>query len=158
MWLRMVWMVLLFSGTILAVAMVTLMYLGGPDESKHVDKTKQQAVFLTNGQVYFGRIFNINDKFVDLRGIFYLNVSQQVQPKDNKDATAAQNTVELVKLGCELHSPMDKMVINREQVSFWENLKDTGQVSTKIAEWVKANPNGQDCKTTTNTTTQSKTP
>lgn len=153
MWLRMVWMALLFCGTILAVAMVTLLYFGGPDESKHVDQTKQQAVFLTNGQVYFGKVKAINDKFVDLRGIFYLNVDQQVQPKDNKDATSAQNSVKLVKLGCELHSPADKMIINREQISFWENLKDDGQVAKAIAEWVKANPNGQDCTAAAKTDT-----
>jgi hypothetical protein len=31
------------------------------------------------------------------------------------------------------------MVINREQMTFWENLKDSSQVVTKIKEY-KANP------------------
>ncbi len=153
MWLRVIWVVLLFSATVVVVMLVFLLYLGGPDESKNIDKKKQQAVFLTNGQVYFGKINNVNSKFVDLRGIYYLNVNQQVQPNQGQQA---QNSISLVKLGCELHGPLDQMIINRDQVTFWENLKDDGQVTKAIAEWVKQNPNGQQCQTpssTTNTTT-----
>jgi hypothetical protein len=39
------------------------------------------------------------------------------------------------------------MLINREQVTFWENLKSDGQVAKAVAEWVKQNPNGQQCQT-----------
>lgn len=158
MWLRVVWVVLLFSATVLIVALAALMYFGGPDESKYINKDKQQAVFLTNGQVYFGKIKNVNKQFLDLQEIYYLNVNQQVQP--NQDANKqAQSSISLVKLGCELHGPVDRMIVNRDQVTFWENLKDDGQVTKAIAEWVKQNPNGQKCQTaTSNTNTNSKQP
>jgi hypothetical protein len=149
MWLRVVWVVLLFSGTILVAALAALMYFGGPNESNYIDKSKQQAVFLTNGQVYFGKIKSVNEKFLDLRNIYYLNVNQQVQPNQsttNQQNQQAQNNVSLVKLGCELHGPLDRMIINRDQITFWENLKDDGQVTKAIAEWVKQNPNGQTCQ------------
>lgn len=145
MWLRIVWIVLLFSATILIVALAALMYFGGPDEAKYVNKDKQQAVFLTNGQVYFGKIKAVNKQFVDLQEIYYLNVNQQVQP--NQSNQQAQSSISLVKLGCELHGPVDRMLINRDQVTFWENLKDDGQVAKAVAEWVKQNPNGQKCQT-----------
>lgn len=143
MWLRIVWVVLLFSATIVIVSIVALLYIGGPNESKNIDKTKQQAVFLTNGQVYFGKIANVNSKYLDLQDIYYLNVNQQVQPSQNGQQ---QSSISLVKLGCELHGPVDQMVINRDQVTFWENLKSDGQVSKAIAEWLKQNPNGQTCQ------------
>jgi hypothetical protein len=151
-WLRAVWMILLFSATILVVALLTLMYFGGSKESDYVDKDKKQAVFLTNGQVYFGDLAAVNGEFLDLRDIYYLNVNQQVQPKDDKAANDQQNSISLVKLGCELHGPVDQMVINRDQVTFWENLKTDGQVSKAIEQWVQQNPDGQKCQAGTQAT------
>lgn len=146
LWLRIVWVVLLFSVAIVMVALAALLYFGGPSEAKQIDTTKQQAVFLTNGQVYFGKIKSINNRYVDLRGIYYLNVNQQVQPNQQGDEDK-QNSVSLVKLGCELHGPLDQMIISRDQVTFWENLKDDGQVAKAISQWLQQNPNGQKCQT-----------
>jgi len=159
MWMRVVWIVLLFSATVLIVSLVAMLYLGGPNETKYLDTKKQQAVFLTNGQVYFGKIKVVNDKFLTLQNIYYLNVNQQVQPDQKASANAATpqaSSISLVKLGCELHGPVDQMVINRDQVTFWENLKDDGQVAKAIATWVQQNPNGQKCTTTATTNTNSK--
>ncbi|HZM63885.1 MAG TPA: hypothetical protein VFB59_02005 [Candidatus Saccharimonadales bacterium] len=140
-WLRVIWVFLLFAVTILVIAVLALLYVGGDKQSKIIDKSKFQAVFLTNGQVYFGNIVTANKDFVDLKNIYYLSVgNQQVQPKDNKETS-----VSLVKLGCELHGPVDEMVINRDQVTFWENLKTDGQVSQAIDKWVEQNPEGQKC-------------
>jgi hypothetical protein len=150
MWLRVVWIVLLFSATIVLAALATLIYLGGPKEGDFVDKDKQQAVFLTNGQVYFGHVKSVTGKYLTLEGIYYLNVNQQVQPnqasKDSKDTKQTQSSISLVKLGCELHGPTDQMVINRDQVTFWENLKTDGQVDNAIEKWVADNPDGQKCQ------------
>jgi hypothetical protein len=144
LWLRVIWVVLLFSATIVVVALVALLYLGGGSkEAKQINEQKYQAVFLTNGQVYFGKLTDINSSYADLRGIFYLNVNQQVQPRENEQA---QNNITLVKLGCELHGPNDQMVINRDQVTFWENLKSDGQVAKAIDQWIQQNPEGQDCQ------------
>ena len=46
------------------------------------------------------------------------------------------------------------MLINRDQVTFWENLDKDGKVAKSIEEFKKANPKGPDC-TTTSTETQS---
>jgi len=146
-WLRITWVILLFSVTIVVAALTITLYLGGPKEYKQVNPDQQQAVFLTNGQVYFGKIKSINSRYVDLRGVYYLNVNQQVQPNQETDKDKAQNNISLVKLGCELHGPSDQMLINRDQVTFWENLKDDGQVAKAVTEWVKQNPNGQKCQT-----------
>lgn len=152
-WLRVVVVVLLFSLTILALAIAMLFYFGKSKEASLVDTKKVQAVFLTNGQVYFGKIAEINGKYVNLQNIYYLNSQQQPESTDQTKA-AAQTSFSLVKLGCELHGPVDQMIINREQVSFWENLTTNGKVAKAIDQWVQQNPNGQNCEAaaTSNTT------
>lgn len=153
---------LLFCVTILVVAVVWFVALGGSNkESSYVDKSKLQAVFLNGGQVYFGNIKDLNGKFLSMKNIYYLRVNQQVQP--NQSNSSSSNDISLVKLGCELHGPQDTMVINREQVIFWENLKDNGQVAEAVKNYKEANPGEQKCEqttgnsTNTNATTESNT-
>lgn len=140
---------LLFSGTILVLALVGYLVLGNQtsSENKYVQTDKYQAVFLNGGQVYFGHIQALNNRYLSVADIYYLRVNQQVQPKSG--TTTTDNNVSLVKLGCELHGPDDRMVINREQVIFWENLKKDGQVAKAISDFKTKNPNGQPCTTTT---------
>lgn len=112
-----------------------------------------QAVFLTNGQVYFGKISDTNNDYVMLHDIFYLQVNQALQP-DGTTGTAAQqaaaaaaaaNTsnaqtqLSLVKLGNELHGPADQMFINRDQILFYEDLKASGQVAQAIVKYNETN-------------------
>jgi hypothetical protein len=145
-WLRIAVVVLLFSLTILALSIAMLFYFGNKSkEGELVDKAKVQAVFLTNGQVYFGKIAEVNSKYVNLQNIYYLNSQQQPEAATQNKETA-QTSFSLVKLGCELHGPADQMIINREQVSFWENLTTTGKVADAINKWVQQNPNGQNCE------------
>jgi hypothetical protein len=105
--------------------------MASPDGIK---KNQYQAVFLTNGQVYFGKVSNVNSGYVDLADIYYLQVQQSVQP-DAKAASSENPQVSLAKLGSELHGPEDQMKISREQILFWENLKD----DSKVVEAIKKN-------------------
>ena len=146
--LRIFSVVLFFSVAILLIALATSFVYGpsGGGESKLVDKSRYQAVFINGGQVYFGRITSLNSQYVQLDDIFYLRLSQQVQPPDK--ASSQANDPILVPLGCELHRPTSAMVINREQIIFWENLKDeTGEntVPGAIKKHKAANPQGQEC-------------
>ena len=105
-----------------------------------VKKDAYQAVFLTNGQVYFGKLSDTKGDYLSMNNIYYLQVQQAVQPGETKTATpanAAQSSdnVQLVKLGNELHGPDDQMQISQKQVLFWENLKSDGKVSLAIAKY-----------------------
>lgn len=153
-WTRIANVVLLFSITVLAIALVFLFRNANPSEQNYINTAKWQAVFLNNGQVYFGKITAINSKFIDLQDIFYLNNQTQNGSSTNSSQTQSGNFT-LVKLGCELHGPYDQMVINSGQYTFWENLKDNGQVVNTINEWIKENPNGQTCTSNTGSTNQS---
>ncbi len=162
--LRFATVALLFSVTVLIVALAAYTALGGTNkgEGKFVNSKQMQAVFLNGGQVYFGRINDLNNNYLRMSDIYYLRVNQTVQPdQQNSNQAANQNDISLVKLGCELHGPQDQMLINREQIIFWENLKDDGQVAKAVAEYKKQNPDGQKCETpsqSTNTNTNTTTP
>src|SRR5690606_11834886 len=79
--LRVASVLLLFSVTILLVALLWFVVLGSPkSESNYIEKDRYQAVFLNGGQVYFGKIKDLNDKYLRMTDIFYLRVNQVVQP------------------------------------------------------------------------------
>ncbi|MCA9343896.1 hypothetical protein KC947_03015 [Candidatus Saccharibacteria bacterium] len=101
-----------------------------------VDSSKIQALFLANGQVYFGRISLSDKNTIRISDIYYLQVAQKVQP-DNGDNKEANAEPQLIKLGEELHGPEDTMFINRDQVTFWENLKDNSKVVEAIRAYRK---------------------
>lgn len=117
-------------------------------EAGHVNTKEYQALFLTNNQVYFGKITDLNNKFVVLNDVFYI----ENQGSTGQSSSANNANYTLRKLGVtELHAPEDKMVVNRDQVSFWENLKDSGQVVKKIKEY-KSNPNAASQQTPSSST------
>lgn len=151
-WVRWSMGILLIAVSFVLFGALMLLVVNSNDkgESKFLDTGKYQAVFLNGGQVYFGQIKSLNSQFLRVRDIYYLRVNQTVQP--NQANNQATNDVSLVKLGCELHGPQDEMVINREQVIFWENLKSDGQVAKAVEEYKKQNPNGQQCNTNTQQT------
>ena len=124
-------------------------------ESKRVDNSKYQAVFLNGGvtsgsvsySTYFGHITKMNDKYVVLNRVYYLT---------DQSTQNGQSSPQLTKLGCQqLHSPYDEMVINRSQMAFWENLQDSGKVVQAIKQFEQQNPNGPNCSQTSNQGTSS---
>lgn len=91
----------------------------------------RQAVFLTNGQVYFGEIEKENDKYLVLRGIYYLKTQDQLNPNTNSD-----KKISIIKLGDELHGPQDRMFINRDQVLFYEPMKPNSKINEAIKKYL----------------------
>lgn len=98
-----------------------------------IDKDKYQAVFLTNGQVYFGKLKNISGDYLVLTDIYYLQTNGG--GTTDAEATTTETQAQLVKLGNELHGPEDEMQINNQQVLFWENLKTDGKVAEAIEKY-----------------------
>jgi hypothetical protein len=94
-------------------------------------QTAWHAVFLTNGQVYFGKIAKENDTQVVLTHIYYLQVRDQ-QLQGSTSASSTRPDLSLVKLGNELHGPTDEMRITRTQVLFTETLKSDSKVTQAI--------------------------
>jgi hypothetical protein len=132
------------SGLIVAVLAIAiavflgLRYTGLTPGAVSVKANQYQAVFLTNGQVYFGKITRQTASEVAIEDIYYLQVEGQIQPEREGE----QPRLSLVKLGNELHGPEDIMFVNRDHVLFWENLKDDGRVVSAIKDH-KAGRTGQ---------------
>lgn len=101
-----------------------------------VKRGQYQAVFLTNGQVYFGKLENPSSRYLTLTDVYYLQVENQPQEGQNQNQQT-QGEPKLIKLGEELHGPEDEMKILQTQVSFWENLKNDSKIVKAIEEYKK---------------------
>lgn len=88
-----------------------------------------QAVFLANGQVYFGKITSVNRNEITLKNIYYLQKNES-QKKFFK--TPFSDNVKLIKLGGEIHGPDDMMIISKLQILFTENLRADSTVVKQI--------------------------
>lgn len=101
------------------------------------DKGAYWAVFLTNGQTYFGKLDpdDLNGNYVTLSEVHYLEKSSDTAPAPaTKTAPQpAASGYNLVRLGDELHGPTDMMVINRQSILFIEQLKADSKVVTAIS-------------------------
>lgn len=108
-----------------------------------IDSSKYQAVFFTNGQVYFGKLQILGSDQMRLTDVYYLQNQQTTtneSDSENPQETASdQGDVQLIKLGNEIHGPEDEMIISRDQVLFYENLKPDGKVSQSISEHKSSN-------------------
>lgn len=104
-----------------------------------VDSGKYQAVFLSNGQVYFGKVSGENSDYVSLRDVHYLMLKKPLQNQQQEDGQNQEQTkpeYSIVKLGKELHGPTS-MSINREHILFIENLADDSKVVGAIKNVAK---------------------
>lgn len=129
-----------------AVVGLVLVLLGGlfwyqsSASANNIDTSKYQAVFLTNGQVYFGKLQAPANGYMKLTDIFYLQTQTATATKDaagNPQQTTSQSSsdVQLIKLGDEVHGPDDQMTISKDQVLFFENLKQDGKVTQSIVSY-----------------------
>jgi len=104
-----------------------------------IDKSKYQAVFFTNGQVYFGKLSTLNDEYLKLTDIYYLQTQTEGETEANPQQTSTdQSDVQLIKLGEEIHGPEDEMVLSKDQLLFYENLKVDGKVAQSIEAYKKS--------------------
>ena len=95
-----------------------------------------QAVFLTNGQVYFGQVKKQNKVELVLKEIYYLQVTRPLQQTaEGEEQANPQGELSLVKLGNELHGPTDAMIVNRDHVLFVEDLKADSNVAQAIVNY-----------------------
>lgn len=105
-----------------------------------IDAGKYQAVFFTNGQVYFGKLTTFNSDYLKLTEVFYLQTqaNEESDSESPQQASTDQNAnTTLIKLGDEIHGPEDEMIISKDQVLFYENLKPDGKVSSTIDQYNK---------------------
>ena len=96
--------------------------LFAPGAAEVIDHNAYQAVFLTNGSTYFGKLDPQGDQWFVMTDVFYLSVSDQ-------------NGTQLIKRGSEPQGPREPMIIPRDQILFIENLRDDGDIVTAIKKF-----------------------
>ena len=96
--------------------------LFAPSAAEVIDHNAYQAVFLTNGSTYFGKLESQGDNWFLLSEVFYLSVTDQ-------------SGTQLIKRGTEPQGPKEPMIIPRDQVLFIENLRDDGDIVTLIKKF-----------------------
>ena len=130
-------------GALVALAIVVLggwTLFSGMGNTSGIDGGKYQAVFFTNGQVYFGKLQTFNSDYMKLTDIYYLQTqSADAESENPQKTTTDQGNPTLIKLGSEIHGPEDAMIISKDQVLFYENLKTDGKVAQSIEKF--KNPN-----------------
>jgi hypothetical protein len=85
-----------------------------------------QAVFLTNGQTYFGRYYDRLGAYAKIEDVYYL---QQTPAAD----TSQPAETRLVRRGKELHAPSSRMLVPKSAIQFVEDLND----ASPIAQFMK---------------------
>jgi hypothetical protein len=122
---------------VVAIAVTAVLTVYRSSVGSLIDNSKYQAVFFTNGQVYFGKLQTVNNNYMKLTDIFYLQTSSTDSTNPQQTSTSTAPNVQLIKLGSEIHGPSDEMVISDSQILFFENLQSNGKVSQSITSYQK---------------------
>lgn len=122
---------------VVAIAVTAVLTVYRSSVGSLIDSSKYQAVFFTNGQVYFGKLESVNNNYMRLTDIFYLQTTSTDSTNTQLPSSSSTPNVNLIKLGSEIHGPSDEMVINDSQILFFENLKSDGKVSQSIIKYQK---------------------
>lgn len=114
--------------TIVIAIVFTLSTLGPAVGGQAPKGSQYQAVFLTNGQVYFGKLKGTSGNYITLKDVYYI----QSNPQQAGGSASPSPQLALVQLGNEIHGPESQMQISTDQVIFWENLKSDSKVVDAI--------------------------
>lgn len=135
------WTLLGVVVAVLAVIGLVSWWVGASsNDSVGVDPNKYQAILLTNGEAYLGKLTVLNEEYLKLEDIFYLK--PQTEEKSSEETAQDINSdqsVQLIKFGGEVQGPEDEMIIARDQVLYYQNLKTDGKASKAIEEYKKSN-------------------
>jgi len=85
-------------------------------------RAQYQAVFLTNGQTYFGRYYDRFGAYAKIEDVYYL---QQGQATDSGGTTDTR----IIRRGHELHEPSSRMLIPKSAILFVEDLTDSSPIA-----------------------------
>lgn len=82
---------------------------------------RYQAVFLANGQTYFGRYHDRFGAYAKIESVYYIQTSQNPDPDKPLESR-------IVRRGSELHGPRDRVLIPKSAILFIEDLRDDSPI------------------------------
>lgn len=90
-----------------------------------VDKSRYQAVILSNDKVYFGKISAKSAEFYELTDAFFL--------RETREGDDAEPVRSLLPVNREIHAPDNTMLIRRDEVVLIENLAKDSPLLKEIS-------------------------
>jgi hypothetical protein len=126
------WTVVIIIAVVAVAIIGWMVWNGSKNADTGINTARYQAIFLVNGQIYFGKLTDFNEKSYKLTTIYYPQA--QTNGDDAATSTNTSNNIKLVRLGDEVHGPESEMFISKEQVLYYENLKADSQVSKLIEQ------------------------
>jgi hypothetical protein len=121
------WLWIIITAVVLIVAACIWKTCFDVVVEERIASGEYQAVFLDNGQVYFGSLSEISRDFYSLTDVYYLQTgSASVELGAN---------LALTKLGSEAHGPQDRMEINKTHILFVEDMKEDSKVVQAIQQY-----------------------
>lgn len=127
------WLLVALATVVVVGGLLWFFVFRGMGAAGQIEGGNYQAVFLTSGQVYFGKLVVVDGSYMKLSDVFYIQTSSSSTTVQSTDTNASD--MKLIKLGNEIHGPKDAMVISRDQVLFFENLKTDGKVAQTIKDY-----------------------
>jgi hypothetical protein len=110
---------------IVGVMVGFFLFSGKPPDRDVVFPSTFQAVLLTNGAVYFGKLQGYGTPHPVMTDVYY--IVTQTDPETKKSSNV------LVKRGKELHGP-DRMYLNANQILFVEPVGSGSKVAQLISD------------------------
>jgi len=84
-------MAMLAAIVVLIVAVTVLVASGPKSEDSYIDTNKLQAVFLNTGQVYFGNVKTLNDRYLVVTNIYYLQTANSGSSSSSSSSKSNTN-------------------------------------------------------------------
>lgn len=128
-----IWTIAIAAFVVILGAIAWFVFSGAKSQPTGIDNGRFQAVFLANGQIYFGKLQSFSDSTFKMTTIYY----PQTTSEDSDTAANAQSqnsNIKLIRLGDEVHGPGNEMYITKDQILYYENLKADSRVSKLIDE------------------------
>jgi len=119
--------------SLIALASLSFLLLGC-ERGNPTFVTEYQAVFMDNGQVFFGKIENVTSAYPLLQDVYYIGKQQSPDGKEVRSI--------LVKRGNEWHAPK-YMYINRSHIALIEPVSPNSRVAQLIKEAKAQQPQPQ---------------
>ena len=113
------------AGSIVVLGVVAWLFFCAPWGQQRIMNDRYQAVYLTSGQIYFGKLQNTSGDFLTLKTPY------TAQQKANGDSTT-QTETSLIKVTQQVYGPDDSIALRIDQVQFWQNLRPDSKIVQTI--------------------------
>ena len=129
-----IWTISIIALVIVLAIIGWLVFATSKNATTGIDSSKYQSVYLMNGQIYFGKLSAQGDEF-KLTNVYYLQTpaADAATGGEADTSSSEENKAQLIiKLTKAIYDPEDEMIISKDQVLYFQNLKADSRASQLI--------------------------